>query len=232
MLEYLFLIFFLYSVLGYLVEIINCSIIEKKVVLNRGFCLGPYLPIYGISSVIMRIFLDRYQDDLFVLFVMAAFICTIMEFITSYILEAIFHTRWWDYHNKKFNIDGRVCLSNSILFGLGGVFIIKVLSPIVDKIVMFLLPYKIITFLLFLCFLFDVIITLVTLSELKIAERKFTKLDATEEISKLVREHLVRNRLLVRRMLNAFPNFDRNKDFDPLSKIKESLNNMKKNNVK
>ena len=66
---YLCLIFLFYSIFGYLVEIIFCSIHQKKLVLNRGFLIGPYLPIYGSSCLLMYLFLYKYQDDPFALFI-------------------------------------------------------------------------------------------------------------------------------------------------------------------
>ena len=78
-----FLFFFLYSVVGYIAEIIVVSINSKKIVLNRGFLIGPYLPIYGFGSLIMLIFLRRYEEDSIVLFVMGAFFCIALEYFTS-----------------------------------------------------------------------------------------------------------------------------------------------------
>ena len=132
---YIFLLFILYSFFGYIIEIITCSFGTKKLVLNRGFFLGPYLPIYGISCLLMGSFIIRYKSDLVTVFVMSAFVCTTIEYITSYILEKIFKARWWDYSDKRFNIEGRVCLFNAFLFGIGGVFFTYVLNPIVISIV-------------------------------------------------------------------------------------------------
>ena len=113
---YLFILFIVYSVVGYIIEITNCSLREKKLILNRGFFLGPYLPIYGVSCLVMYGILTRYDNDIFTVFVMSAFICTVIEYVTSYILEKVFKARWWDYSNKKFNLEGRVCLINSFYF--------------------------------------------------------------------------------------------------------------------
>ena len=76
---YIFLLFIFYSFFGYILEITNCSIREKKLVLNRGFFLGPYLPIYGVSCILMGSFIIRYKSDLLTVFVMSAFVCTTVE---------------------------------------------------------------------------------------------------------------------------------------------------------
>ena len=127
----IFLLFIIYSFIGYILEITNCFIRNKKLVLNRGFFLGPYLPIYGISCLLMGSFIIRYKDDLFTVFVMSAFVCTTVEYITSYILEKIFKARWWDYSDRKFNLEGRVCLFNAFLFGIGGLVFTYIINPIV-----------------------------------------------------------------------------------------------------
>ena len=113
---YFFLIFFLYSILGYFIESICCSVIEKRLVLNQGFCLGPYLPIFGFCGIFISFLLYSYRDMPVLLFLLSAISCTVIEYITSYILELIFHARWWDYKEKKIHINGRVSLVNSVLF--------------------------------------------------------------------------------------------------------------------
>ena len=192
--------------------------------MNRGFCLGPYLPIYGSSSVIMNIFLAKYSKDIITLFVMSAFVCTVMEYMTSLILEKIFHARWWDYTEKKFNLSGRVCLENSCLFGLGGVFIVSILHPFLDNLVM-RIPHNIliiITIILFIIFMIDLIITVTTMCQVKIASMKFTAKDATEEISKKVRSEIIKNKALMLHMLNAFPKIELS-NRDQLGRIKKYL---------
>ena len=115
-----FLLFLLYSIIGYIAEVVSCSITLKKIVLNRGFLIGPYLPIYGFGCLIMVWLLFRYEDDLLVLFIMSAFFCTVLEYFTSLLMEKLFKLRWWDYSNRKFQINGRVCLNNALLFGFSG----------------------------------------------------------------------------------------------------------------
>lgn len=221
---YWFFFFMIYSFIGYLTEITCCSINNKKLIVNRGFCLGPYLPIYGSSSVIMNIFLAKYSKDIITLFVMSAFVCTLMEYMTSLILEKIFHARWWDYTKKKFNLSGRVCLENSCLFGLGGVFIVSILHPFLDGLVS-MIPHNvliILSIILFVIFMIDVIITVTTMCQVKIAATKFTAKDATEEISRKVRNEIIKNKGLMLHMLNAFPKIKLS-NHDPLGRIKNYL---------
>lgn len=203
---FLFLLFIIYSFIGFVVEIIDCSIITKRLVLNRGFFLGPYLPIYGVCCLVMSKFLTRYDHDIVALYTMSMFICTIIEFITSYILEKIFKVRWWDYSDKKFNIAGRVCMENALLFGLGGVFLVKIIDPIIYP---FLFSFNenklvLISCIVMLFFFSDLVVTLLTLSKIKISANKYKNHDATEEIKLLVRKK-IEDSFFVRHLLNAFP---------------------------
>ena len=119
-----FILFMFYSFIGWIIEIINEIITEKRYV-NRGFLVGPYCPIYGFGTIFMITLLTRYLDDFIVLFIMSVVICSLLEYFTSYIMEKMFKARWWDYSDKKFHINGRICLSNCIAFGVLGLLIVK-----------------------------------------------------------------------------------------------------------
>ena len=114
-----FLLFLVYSFLGWCLEV-GVKLYEDHAFVNRGFLIGPYCPIYGFGALIMSIFLNRYLNDPVVLFIMIVFSCSILEYFTSYILEKLFHTRWWDYSNRKFHINGRICLETMSLFAVFG----------------------------------------------------------------------------------------------------------------
>ena len=101
------LLFMIYSFLGWLMEVITVSVEAKKVV-NRGFLIGPYCPIYGIGAVLITLVLSRYKYDPLVLFVMTMVSCGVLEYLTSWAMEVIFKARWWDYSHEKFNLDGRI----------------------------------------------------------------------------------------------------------------------------
>ena len=118
----------LYSFFGWLLEVIVTFIKSKKIV-NRGFLIGPYCPIYGKGALLIVLLLKKYENDIIALFVMAVVVCSIIEYITSYVLEKLFNTRWWDYSNIKFNINGRVCLQNLVAFGIFGVLLLKYVNP-------------------------------------------------------------------------------------------------------
>ena len=117
------MIFFIASVIGYLVEITFCSIGSKKLIINRGFLIGPYIPIYGVGTVLVVLFLYKYSNDPWVFFWMTVILCSFIEYVTSYIMEKIFKVRWWDYSHEPFNYNGRICLKNSLIFGFAGLIL-------------------------------------------------------------------------------------------------------------
>lgn len=212
---YYFLIFFIYSFIGWCIEMISCSYHTKKII-NRGFLIGPYCPIYGIASILMTSFLTNYKNDLLVLFIMATFICSILEYITSYLMEKLFKARWWDYSNKPFNVNGRVCLINSLYFGILGVLLISVIHPFIINIISSISNdyFYIITTFLFTVFLIDYITSFKITFTLKKSFQNLRK-DSTEEISKKIKETISESSKLFTRILDAFPNLK------PLNKKKK-----------
>lgn len=126
------LYFYIYSFLGWLVESIYCSALEQKII-NRGFLNGPICPVYGVGALVVILGLYPYKDNIVAVFLLSIILTSTVEYITGTILEKIFKTRWWDYSKHKFNIQGKVCLLNSILFGILSVIIIEIVHPsIVD----------------------------------------------------------------------------------------------------
>lgn len=125
-------IFIVYAFLGWCTEVSYAALDTGKFV-NRGFLNGPYCPIYGCGVVIVVTILTPLKDNLLILFVGSFLLTSILEFITGFILEKVFHNKWWDYSNKPFNIKGYVCLKFSIYWGLACTFIMDVLHPIIYK---------------------------------------------------------------------------------------------------
>lgn len=129
-----FLYFSIYSVLGWVCETVYCSVIQRKFV-NRGFLNGPVCPVYGVGAVLVIALLRSVSHNLTALFLAGMMVTTVLEYLTSVLLEKLFHMRWWDYSHFKFQINGRVCLLNSILFGILSVFMLRVLHPRVEELV-------------------------------------------------------------------------------------------------
>ena len=121
-----FLFFIIYSFLGWLLEV-TVKLVEDQRFINRGFLIGPVCPIYGFGALLLQLLLNKYINDPWTLFIMIILTCSVLEYSTSYILEKLFHTRWWDYSRKKFNINGRICLETMIPFGIFGLIIMYIL---------------------------------------------------------------------------------------------------------
>lgn len=129
---YIFLYFVFYSMIGYVCEVFYVYLGSKKWV-NRGFMHGPYIPIYGNGAMIVSLVLLHVKKDSFIIFLVGLLLCSFLEYITSFVMEKVFHNRWWDYSERKYNLNGRVCLQNSVLFGLGSVAIIYIFNPLFNK---------------------------------------------------------------------------------------------------
>lgn len=206
MITKLFLLFFIYSFLGWIIEVVG-KLIEKKRFINRGFLIGPYCPIYGFAAITMTIFWHKYLSDPFVLFILLIITAAVLEYFTSLILEKIFKTRWWDYSNYKFNINGRICLETMIPFGFAGLILMYGLNPffynLLNKIPETYL--NIIAIILGVAFIIDYILTTKIMLNIKNISKNI-RTDSTEKINKMVRKMIEKNnQLLQKRMLHAFP---------------------------
>ena len=124
--------FFIYSFLGWVLESIYKTILLKKTV-NSGFLFGPFCPIYGVGAIIMCLFLEEVSYSPFVTFCLGFVVLSFWEYIVGALLEKVFHTKYWDYSNKKFNLQGRVCLINSIFWGILGVMFIDIIHPFIQE---------------------------------------------------------------------------------------------------
>ena len=225
--ETYFLLFISYAFLGWCMEVI-CKLIEKGKFVDRGFLIGPYCPIYGWGALAITILLKRYAYDPIILFVMSVVICSILEYFTSYFMEKKYHARWWDYSNKKFNINGRICLETMVPFGILGVIIMYAINPILMDLYQSIpqLALHVISALLFIGFIVDNIISSNIMSSIKVEGSKIVK-DNTEEITEKVKQILREKSWLHRRLMEAYPNLK-----DIKIKIPQRTRNTKGNGEK
>ena len=124
----LFWYFVIYSVLGWCVEVVFCSVTTGHWV-NRGFLNGPVCPIYGFGMCIVLLCLTPLQNSLFLLFIGSFVLTSALELVTGFVLKTIFPTTWWDYSDQPFNLGGYVCLKFSLAWGLGGCAAVRMLHP-------------------------------------------------------------------------------------------------------
>ncbi len=127
-------IFIIYAFIGWCTEVSYAALDTGKFV-NRGFLNGPYCPIYGCGVVIVVTVLTPLKENLLLLFVGSVVLTTTLEFITGYVLEKVFHNKWWDYSDTPFNVKGYICLKFSILWGLACTFVMKIVHPAIYKII-------------------------------------------------------------------------------------------------
>lgn len=247
--EELFLWLMIYSVVGWIYESTLCSITGKKLV-NRGFLNGPYCPIYGCGAVLDILVLGRLQNP-GLLFVLGVLLTCSLEYFTSFIMEELFHARWWDYSDKKFNINGRVCLLGAVVFGAFSVVLILVIHPFVKGLTDMLpqIVRHIVCAVLFVGFTADCIITvkgisgfdkkLNELSEELAAHRRKAALRSEEkraELAEKLRKTTVYQSVTAafeayekrinaqeKRMLKAFPKFRIPRYNDTLEELRSRL---------
>ena len=230
-----FLLFLIYSILGWIAETIYTSIIGKKLV-NRGFLIGPYCPIYGCGSLLMILYLTQYKDNFITVFLLGMFICCFLEYVTSYLMEKIFKARWWDYSNMKYNLNGRICGKNALLFGIGGLVIIYLVNPIINSLIKYINP----TITIIISIVFLIIFIIDTISSFNIINKLKKNIslinintDATQELKGLVSQVINNNieinktrvSVFQKRIIKAFPNINLN---DFINNNKKSIRKLLK----
>ena len=256
----LFLLFMIYSIIGWFIEMIPKSIKAKRFI-NRGFLIGPYLPIYGSGAILMTLLLKDFFNKPIILFLSSLIICSILEYITSYLMEKLFKARWWDYSSRPINLNGRIWIGNAILFGISGVIVINIVNPLLLKYINKIndIALLIIAVILFTTFIIDIIVSYNIINNFK--KEVFIRLeDSSEKISKKVKT-ILNNKvneeskfistkliefydqlsketkkafemrtILYRRLINAFPNLEIGKEI--IKKNIEDISFKLKENIK
>ena len=136
----LLMFFFIYGFIGWCLEVCY-NAVETGKWSNRGFLNGAICPIYGIGVVAILYLLEPISAFGPLLFVGGVILCSSIELMTGYIMEKIFHQRWWDYSTERFNLKGYICLKFSLYWGVGVVFIVKLVHPSIQRFVDWI-PYE------------------------------------------------------------------------------------------
>ncbi|MDN5983739.1 MAG: putative ABC transporter permease [Lactococcus sp.] len=178
-----FLTYFpIYAFLGWCLEVIYASVNTGKFV-NRGFLNGAVCPIYGVGAVLLIIFLTPLSNHLPLLFLASVTIASLLELVGGYMLEKLFHMRWWDYTEEPFNIGGFICLKFSLMWGLAGVFLMKLIQPMIAGILRHLpaTPVLLIICIFYLILITDCLITIIAIAHLN------RDLKQVHDLSRLIR---------------------------------------------
>lgn len=201
-----YMYFMTYSFFGWFCESLYCSWLEKKPV-NRGFLNGPISPIYGFGALILIHFLTPFYGSPTILYILSVLMTTGLEYVCAVILETAFGMKWWDYTDNKFNYKGRICLTNSILFGVLSVLLVYVVHPFIQSLYHFSVT---VTFVvagsLLLYLMADFTISLITVLELSGKLKRLTdilqELNAkNEEFRAAIAEELsLRNEELIEKL--------------------------------
>lgn len=190
------LLFMLYCIFGWVFESLYCSLKELRP-LNRGFCHGPWLPIYGVGAIMMLLFAWPYRQNLYMVYVMGVLVGTVLELVTGVSMYHIFHMKWWDYSHNPFNFHGYICLYASLGWGVLAVIFTRFIHPHVADISRdwTYTGFVVAVTMLYTLFVEDLIFSVIAALDLK---RRIEQLaDNSEEIQALklnIRE--VRTRLL------------------------------------
>jgi uncharacterized membrane protein len=126
--------FLIYAIIGWLMEVAYAAVNAGKFV-NRGFLNGPYCPIYGFGFLVVKFALGKFEDNILILALGSFLFMSLLEFFVGWILEKIFHNRWWDYSGLPFNIGGYVCLKFSLAWTFCCLFVLKIFHPFVATVV-------------------------------------------------------------------------------------------------
>ena len=136
---YSILYFFVYGFLGWCTEVIFAAFKQHRFV-NRGFLNGPICPIYGVGVTLVIACLEAFQSNLLLLYISSVILVTVLEGVTGWAMDKLFHTKWWDYSKLPFNIGGYVCLLFSLIWGVACVFIVYFVHPLIHQ-VLSLIPH-------------------------------------------------------------------------------------------
>lgn len=182
--------FFIYGFLGWVIEVAFHAASQHKLV-NRGFLNGAICPIYGVGMVIMIVLLEPLKNNILLLFVGSFILCSVLEFITGFVLERIFHHRWWDYSDEKFNIRGYICLRFSLCWGAAGVVAIKVIHQSISDLVGWMpdAVQKMITGVLVLLLVIDIAATVINVRGLN---KDLTHIDEMGDAIRKVSDELTK----------------------------------------
>ena len=178
---YLLWFFILYSFIGWVLGTAAAAVREKKFV-DVGFLYGPYCPAYGLGGVVFAVFLPELKNHLFFLFLGGTVLSFLVALLTGFVLERIFHHKWWDYSRKRFQFGGYVNLPYTIVCGIMAVLCISFVNPMLKRMVM-LLPTTVGRIILIILYIIIVIDFIGTITGILTVRSHVRKLLLVQEVS-------------------------------------------------
>lgn len=202
--------FLIYSIVGWAIEVVFCAVTLGKV-LNRGFLNGPVCPIYGFGMIAILMIIKSFvpgavsEYNTFAVFLGCALLATLVELIGGFLMLKLFHARWWDYSDKPFNFHGFICPEFSIMWGIGGVIVIKLAHPMIANMSADRIPAHYgwpILGVFYLVYLVDTIVTVVTVNGLNKDLKEIEKIGKSiEKVSDAISEQLGTTAIMTDRVI-------------------------------
>ncbi len=125
----------IFSIVGLVIETIFCYVTTGVIESRKGLVWGPFCPVYGVGAALVIIILGKFKNSYTKLFIYGSIVGNIIEYMLSYILEAMYGTRFWDYSFITLNLNGRICIKYSLFWGILAILLVKFIQPWIDKLI-------------------------------------------------------------------------------------------------
>lgn len=204
--------FVFFSIIGFISEVIYCSLNKRK---SGKALYGPWCPLYGLGGLLIISIVSHVPENMFIIYIVSVLVSSFTEYLVSVVLEMIFDMKWWDYSFKKFNLNGRICLENSLLFGVLGILIFYFYLPLKVYMISICDPLllKIIVYLLFTAMCIDGVITTIEAFEVKYRYQLIKKIGLNNKDKLKSKLAKLKSSFNFKRLIYEF-------DFDNKEKIK------------
>lgn len=204
--------FVFFSIIGFISEVIYCNLNKRK---SGKALYGPWCPLYGLGGLLIISVVSHVPENMFIIYLVSVLVSSFTEYLVSVVLEMIFDMKWWDYSFKKFNLNGRICLENSLLFGVLGILIFYFYLPLKVYMISICDPLllKIIVYLLFTAMCIDGVITIIEAFEIKYRYQLIKKIGLNNKDKLKSKLAKLKSSFNFKRLIYEF-------DFDNKEKIK------------
>lgn len=221
--------FIFFSIIGYIGELIYCFLNKRK---SGKALYGPWCPLYGLGGLLIISVLSRFESNILLVYVVGVLVSSFTEYFVSLVLEVIFDARWWDYSFKKFNLNGRICLENSLLFGVLAVIVYYLYIPFRVYLVSICNPLllRIIVYSLFLIISIDGLITILEAIEVKYRLDVIDEEGTDNKVKLKNKLNKLKSAFNYKRLINEFDfdNSDKSKFLKSFYSIKDKMSKNRK----
>ena len=203
--------FIIFSIAGLLIETVYCYVTTGVLESRKGLIWGPFCPVYGIGATFLIVLLNNFKDNKMKLIIYGGLAGDIAEYIMSYVLEAVYSTRFWDYSYTAVHLNGRICLIYTVFWSILSLVLICIVKPLVDKLLLKLetvfnfSKFKIVDGIVIVALFIDIFCTVWGINVYK--QRAMNSYYNTEQAKHNIIVENVQNTLFSNeKMLKTFPN--------------------------